>query len=134
MNWFEFLWKTFLQWHSHSENHFELLMTSTAHFVTFCLFQLYFFNSFQANVLFLYPLKSSEKRFSGALCGSCVAKEVKSIFYTFVAFLRVNANLSNLEKICLTQFSPVVHFIWKPAIRFAMQIKWLVSMWNAALD
>ena len=34
----------------------------------------------------------------------------------------------------LIDFSPALHFILKPVIWFAMQIKWLVSIWNAMLD
>ena len=33
----------------------------------------------------------------------------------------------------LIDFSPALHFILKPVIWFAMQIKWLVSIWNATL-
>ena len=33
----------------------------------------------------------------------------------------------------LTYFSPVLHFIQEPVIRFAVQIKWLVSKRNATL-
>ena len=34
----------------------------------------------------------------------------------------------------LTHFSSVLHFIQKPVNLFVVQIKWLVSTWNAALD
>ena len=34
----------------------------------------------------------------------------------------------------LTHFSQVFSFILKPVIWFALQIKWLVSIWNATLD
>ena len=33
----------------------------------------------------------------------------------------------------LSRFSPVLHFISKPVIWFAVKIKWLVSIWNATL-
>ena len=33
----------------------------------------------------------------------------------------------------LTHFSPVLRFIQKPVIWFALQIKWLVAIWNAVL-
>ena len=33
----------------------------------------------------------------------------------------------------LSNFSPVLRFIEKPVIFFALQIKWLVSIWNATL-
>ena len=34
---------------------------------------------------------------------------------------------------CLTYFSPKSHFVRKPVISFILQIKWLVSVWNATL-
>ena len=39
----------------------------------------------------------------------------------------------NLEYLFVTRFSPLLHFIMKPVIWFAQQIKWLVSIWNATL-
>ena len=33
----------------------------------------------------------------------------------------------------LTRFTPVLHFIQKPVIWFALKIEWLVSIWNATL-
>ena len=35
------------------------------------------------------------------------------------------------NRIPLTHFSPVLHFIYKSIIWFEVQIKWLVSIWNA---
>ena len=32
-----------------------------------------------------------------------------------------------------THFSPVLHFMWKPVIWLAQQMKWLVSIWNPIL-
>ena len=34
----------------------------------------------------------------------------------------------------LTHFSPLLHFIQKPVTYFVVQIKWLVSTWNATMD
>ena len=41
----------------------------------------------------------------------------------------------HLSGLCwlLTHFSPVLHFIKKPVIWFALQIKWLVSIWHTVL-
>ena len=35
--------------------------------------------------------------------------------------------------ISLTHLSPVMHFIYKPVMWILLQIKWLVSIWNATL-
>ena len=40
---------------------------------------------------------------------------------------------SEIANISLTHFNLVLQFIYKPVISFAMQIKWLVSIWNVTL-
>ena len=40
----------------------------------------------------------------------------------------------NIKSTRLTNFNPVLHCVWKPVISFALQIKCLVSIWNAILD
>ena len=37
------------------------------------------------------------------------------------------------SRLKLTYFSPVLHFISKPVIWLGLQIKWLVSIWNATM-
>ena len=39
----------------------------------------------------------------------------------------------NMLSQCLIHFSPVLQSIWKPVVWHALQIKWLVSIWNALL-
>ena len=51
----------------------------------------------------------------------------------FNGFFMCHGNNSlNLNE--LTNFSPALHFIWKPFIWFPVQIKWLVSIWIATLS
>ena len=42
-------------------------------------------------------------------------------------------NAENITTVVLTHFNPVLRFIQKPGICFALQNKWLVSMRNATL-
>ena len=39
--------------------------------------------------------------------------------------------LTSVQILGLKSFRPVLHFILKPVIWYAQQIKWLVSIWNA---
>ena len=41
--------------------------------------------------------------------------------------------ISTEKSMCLTPLSPQLHFMQKPVIWFAGQIKWPVSIWNATL-
>ena len=83
-------------------------------------------------------------------CTKCtnVPNRAKHLINTWVFFLLggadKNAVVFNKENeqviynlafiFCLfNQFSPVLRFVWKPVICFALQKKWLVSIWNATL-
>ena len=55
-----------------------------------------------------------------------------NIFCPFLSFVALAGN--DFQLIRLTNFSPVLHFIQKQVIRFRLQSKWLVSIWNTTLD
>ena len=55
-----------------------------------------------------------------------------NIFCPFLSFVALAGN--DFQLICLTHFSPVLRFIQKQVIRFRLQSKWLVSLWNTTLD
>ena len=60
-------------------------------------------------------------------------EKAKHFQYDFFSALSLWCRLQTRQKIIWTHFSPVLRFLHKPVICFALQNKWLVSTWNVIL-
>ena len=90
-----------------------------------------FINPFVPNAPFTYPLKTSENLqvfwyFQGVEKG-----RIRNKWFNITSVKLVQH--PSFFPIIFIHFSPALHFIQKPVISFAMQIKWLVSIWNARM-
>ena len=87
---------------------------------------------------FINPLSTNVTKWSNTLKQFVGKTNCLSVFNHFVGLalkgLRRRLHQIFMKDFILTHFSPKLHSIKKPAITLVLQIKWLVSIWNATLS